>query len=118
MFDASELSAVGRDATRSAGRIGAKASAVMRGTVAAVETSMRAGAEVLDGDLRRSITAVTTGDGRTGSMTAVIGSDNDHAWFNEFGTSVMAAQPFAGPAFDKHIEPFIRKMSDLGGDIL
>lgn len=70
---------------------------------AAVAPANAAGAQIVEADAKDRA-AVLTGEMRDSIHTegGEVATDNDHAFFNEFGTSVMAAQPFIRPALDEN----------------
>lgn len=102
-IDASELGSVGRDLKRSGVRIGAKVSLALRAGAFRMERSAKAAAPVDTGALKSSISTTFEGDGRFGSMSAVIGPTVDYGIWQELGTSAQPPQPYLGPAFDQNI---------------
>lgn len=118
-YDASELRSLGASFVHASGRIGAEAANVVRKSTRAIERGAESRAPVLTGELVGDIvSSAITGDGRHGSMTGVVSSTSDHAAYVEFGTSVMAAQPYLGPAFDAELPNFERGILAAGGRIL
>jgi HK97 gp10 family phage protein len=80
----------------------AKLARLSAGLAAAAPVADEAGAEILEG-AARDLAPVATGELRD-SIAAEGGeviADARHAGFQEFGTSVMAAQPFMRPAADE-----------------
>ena len=76
--------------------------AVMRGlkkTALRVETEAKQNCPVDTGALRQSIQTRQTGD-----TTIVVSPQKNYAGYVEFGTKNMEAQPYMGPAWDKHKE--------------
>lgn len=117
--DASELRELAIDLQRAGGQIGGRAARVLRKSAAAVERDAKELAPVGEtGNLRRSISTSFAGDGRFAAMEAEIGPDVDYARFVEEGTSVMAAQPFMGPALARNERPFVDGMVDVAEDLL
>lgn len=113
-FDASEVRALGSRMQSAGGRIGAKASAALRATALAIQNDAKALAPVGDtGDLRDSITVRVTGDGRTGTMAVEVGPTIEYGFYQEFGTSDMAPQPFLGPAFDANAPKYTAALATI-----
>lgn len=120
-LDISELVQVASRIESSAGRVGARTSAVVRRTALAIEADAKALAPVAEidgGTLRNSISTTVTGDGRHGAMTAEIGPTAEYGIYQELGTSVMAAQPYLGPAFDRQIGGYTEAIAKLASDDL
>lgn len=112
-LDTSQARALASRIEGNAGRIGAAGSAVLRRAALAIEADAKALAPVDTGALRASISSSFTGDGRGGAMTAEVGPTVSYAVFQEFGTSVMAAQPFMGPAFDRQVGGYSDALASL-----
>lgn len=117
-LDTSQARALGSRITSNAGRIGAAGSAVLRRAALAIEADAQALAPVDTGALRSSISSSFTGDGRNGSMTAEIGPTVEYGVFQEYGTSVMGAQPFMGPAFDRQVGGYTAAVGALLDQVL
>lgn len=105
-LDISEVRALGARVAGAGVRIGARASAALRKTAYAIEADAKQLAPVDTGNLRNSISTSLVGDGRNKAMSAEVGPTAAYGIFQEYGTSVMAAQPFLGPAFDRHAPGF------------
>jgi len=67
-----------------------------------VEGTAKVLAPVDSGTLRESIGSVTRNLAGTAAIAGVVGADVKYAVFQEFGTSVMDAQPFLRPAFRRN----------------
>jgi HK97 gp10 family phage protein len=118
-FDVSELRALGASVNHASGRVGSAAAAVVRKSARAIERGAERRAPVKTGELVGGIVSTTiTGDGRSSAMSAEITSTSDHGGFVERGTSVMAPQPYLGPAFDEEVPNFVRGIAAAGGKIL
>lgn len=112
-LDVSQAVALASRFESASGRIGALAASVLRKTAFDIEADARALAPVDTGALRGSISTSFAGDGRSGSMTAEIGPTVDYGIWQEYGTSVMAAQPYMTPAFDRRIGPYSAAMATV-----
>jgi len=64
-----------------------------------VEATAKKLAPVDTGTLRASIASVVRDLAGTAAVAGVVGADVKYSVFQEFGTSVMGAQPFLRPAF-------------------
>lgn len=113
---AGDLRALAADLERAPGRVGARAAQVIRSGAARITRDAKILAPVDTGNLRASIGADITGDGRTGSITAEIGPTADYGVYVELGTSRMAPQPYLFPAFDNQIDGISRALGDAVAD--
>lgn len=118
IIDTSEFDAVGEDIGRNGGNVGAKASAAFRKTIHDIEADAKVLSPYEFGTLRNSISSEITGDGRHSAMAGEVGPTVDYGIWQEIGTSVMAAQPYLSPAFDRRVPPFIEAVAQLGAEIL
>lgn len=112
-FDTSELLALGAEIGAAA--VAATPAAEVGVTATADETLALAQslAPVLTGEL------VASGHvERTGALTAEVVFDSDHAGFVEYGTSVMAPEPYAGPAADAAEETLVERLLKATGGLL
>lgn len=102
-FDASELRSLATDLGEGPRALGQLARTAVRKTAKDVQRSARQAAPVDTGNLKGSI---TTSDlramGTSGAIEAEVVATANYSAFVEFGTSRMAAQPYMGPAVDKH----------------
>ena len=115
-LDTSQVRAFASRVAASSGRIGAAGSAALRKAAMDIEADAKALAPVAainGGNLRNSISTTLTGDGRHGAMTAEIGPTAEYGIYQEFGTSIMAAQPFLGPAFDRRMPAYTAALAQL-----
>lgn len=117
-IDTSEVLALAATMETSAGRLGAKVSAVLRKTAYDIEADAKVLAPVDTGTLMGSISTTITGDGRHGTMAAEIGPTAEYGAFVEEGTSRMAPQPYMGPAFDRRSPLFEAAVARIGADLL
>ena len=115
-LDLSELRAVASRVATSGPRIGAAASGILRKTALDIEADAKALAPVDTGALRNSISTSIEGDGRFGAMAAEIGPTVDYGIYQEYGTSVMAAQPYMGPAFDRRIGGYTSALASAAAE--
>lgn len=112
-LDISQVRAFGARIAGSGVRIGAKAAAVVRRTGFAIERDAKTLAPVDTGNLRNSISTSMVGDGRSALMSVEVGPTAAYGIYQEYGTSVMAAQPFLGPAFDRNVPAFNEAIAQL-----
>lgn len=117
-IDAHELEGLGESFTRGAGRIGAAVSAVLRKSAYDIQRDAQSAAPVDTGFLKNSISTTFTGDGRFMGMAAEIGPTAEYGIYQELGTSVMPAQPYLAPAFDRRYPEFERRMGQIGITVL
>lgn len=117
-IDSSQLTALTARATSSRKIVGARVSAAVRKTAFDIERDAKALAPVDTGNLRASISTDITGDGNTGTITALIGPTADYGIYQELGTSRMAPQPYLGPAFDRRIGPLEAALGQIGATAL
>lgn len=89
----------------SAERAPAEAGIAVNETGAKVANAAQQNAPVLTGELRSSIHLV-----RTGLASVEVRADSDHAGYVEDGTSVMAPEPYMGPAMDAYGEELPAKL--------
>lgn len=116
--DVSELLALAATLERSSGRLGRDGAQVVRKEAESVKRNMQANAPVRSGELRGSIKVDSVGSGRGGSMSATISAGTRYAFFQEFGTSRMAPQPFAEPAARQAEASFPSALEKLAADTL
>lgn len=119
VVDTSELRKLAADLGTAAARTGARAAAVVRTSAGRVN---RAGAAAAPRGathrLSESIGIDMYGDGRSLGMTAVIGPTEFYGRFVEYGTAMMAARPFMGPALAAEEPAFIAAMEAIAGGVL
>ena len=125
-LDLSQVRALGSRLESAAGRVGSAASAALRKTASDIEADAKTLAPVasietsgyVGGNLRNSISTTITGDGRFGAMSAEIGPSADYGIYQEYGTSVMAAQPYMGPAFDRRAPGYATALAALAAEAI
>lgn len=121
MADGTDFSAIRElagDIRKSRGQVGAQSAKVIRKLAADIEATAKTLAPVDTGNLKNSIGADITGDGRSGTMTAEIGPTAAYGIFVEYGTFKMSPQPFMNPAADKYEPVFLKAVELLTEDIL
>lgn len=117
-IEAGELTALGENFKRGAGKVGALASKAVRKTAYDIQRDAQAGAPVDTGFLRASISVEFVGDGRFNGTAAEIGPTAEYGIYQELGTSEMPAQPYLAPAFDRRIGGFTQAMGQIGFQVL
>lgn len=117
-IDVSQVRALGSRIAAAGPRIGSRAAAALRKTAMDIEADAKAMAPVDTGNLQNSISTSITGDGRFGSMSAEVGPTAEYGIYQEFGTSVMGAQPFMGPAFDRRAPGYAAALADIAAEFL
>jgi HK97 gp10 family phage protein len=90
-----------------------------------VADTMRELAPVASGDLKATIdvfqagrNAAMTMHAAPGDLSVDVGPTVWYAHFPERGTSRQSPTPYAGPAFDRHVEGFVRDVLDVAADNL
>lgn len=99
-IDTSELRKLTADLEGAGPRVGKATATAIRKGGRRIEAKAERLAPRKTGELGASIEATFYGDGRSGSVTAVIGPTVRHGLFQERGTAHHVAQPFMGPALD------------------
>lgn len=118
MADADPLRRLAADLTSAGRQVGTKARDVIRKTAYDIEASAKALAPVDTGNLKSSISHTDARIGTTGALAIEIGPTANYGIFLEVGTSRMPAQPFMGPAADRHAPSFEQAMAQLGAEAL
>lgn len=113
-FDASELRTLAKDIGEAPKVAGHLTRAVVRKTAKDVEHTAKLLAPVDTGNLKGSIsTSDLRAMGTSGSIEAEVRATAEYAVYQEMGTSRMAAQPFMGPAADKHEGAFAEALAQI-----
>lgn len=113
-FDASELRTLAKELGEAPKAAGHLTRAVVRKTAKDVEHTAKLLAPVDTGNLKSSIgTSDLRAMGTSGSIEAEVRATANYAVYQELGTSRMAAQPFMGPAADKHSPAFEAAMAEV-----
>lgn len=94
--DAGEVAALAKDLAAAPKKISPEVRKVVRSNADKVRDSAKAKARRRTGALQGSITVKGQGNGDSASATIEAGIR--YGWFNEYGTSKMAPQPFMWPA--------------------
>lgn len=100
-------------------------SAVVLDTGDRVADTMRELAPVASGDLKATIDVFVAGrkarmtmHAARGDLSIEAGPTVWYAHFPERGTSQHGPTPYAGPAFDRHVEGFVRDVLDVAAENL
>lgn len=113
-YDASELRSLAADLGKGPRVLGRLARTAVRKTAKDVEHTAKLLAPVDTGNLKSSIgTSDLRAMGTSGSIEAEVGPTANYGIYLELGTSRMAAQPFMGPAADKHSPAFEQAMAEI-----
>lgn len=113
-----QLRRLSADLTAAGRKVGNKARQVVRKTAYDIEATAKSIVAVDTGNLKSSISHSDLRIGTTGSLVAEIGPTANYGEFLETGTRRMAAQPFMGPAADRHEPAFNEAMAQLGQELL
>lgn len=111
---ADPLRALAADLTAAGRQVGNRARTVIRKTALDIEGTAKALAPVDTGNLKNSIGHSDLRIGNSGQLVAEIGPTANYGIFLEMGTSRAPAQPFMGPAADRHTPNFEAAMQQLG----
>lgn len=111
-LDTSELRVLAGDLKKGAAKVEKTAPLVVKKSGLDIEASAKVNAPVDTGTLQSSISSDING------LTAEIGPSTEYEAFVEYGTSKMAAQPYMGPAFEKHAPKFEQALGKVAEKIL
>lgn len=111
-LDVSELRDLRGDLTKGAAKVEKAAPVIVKKSALAIEATAKINAPVDTGTLESSISSDING------LTAEIGPDTDYEAYVEYGTSKMNAQPYMGPAFEKHAPQFEQALGKVAEKIL
>lgn len=117
-FDSAELRKLQADLAAGHARVGKEVAEVTRKNGQRLLDATKAKSPVRTGELRGSWQMQAAGDGRSGGMSASVRSGVRQAFFQEHGTSKMAAQPSAGPALDEVAPQYMEDMGKVGEKLL
>lgn len=112
-FDAAQMFQLATDLQKVPSKAIPLASKVVRKTAKDIEGTAKSIAPVDTGNLKNSI-----GSQDVGPLEAEVRATANYAVYLETGTSRMAAQPFMGPAADKHTPAFSDAMAQIIGGAL
>lgn len=112
-FDASEFLTLGKNLGNVSKRTGAMAKIVVKKTAKDIEKSAKTLAPVDTGNLKNSIITSDLRNVTQDSPSAEVRASANYAQYLEFGTSVMPAQPFMGPAAEQHGPAFMAAMAEI-----
>ncbi|MFC5268464.1 HK97-gp10 family putative phage morphogenesis protein [Kribbella qitaiheensis] len=111
-FDVSELRDLERDLEKGAAKVAKTAPLVVKKSVLDIEADAKINAPVDTGNLESSISSDIDG------LSGECGPTASYGGFVEGGTSRMAAQPYMGPAFEKHVPAFEAALGKVAEKIL
>lgn len=117
-IDVSEARRLAADLRSASPRVGRKVAAGFRKSAREVVTLAQATAPHRTGELASSIGADIYGDGRGGSLAAVIGPTAYYGRYVENGTAFMAPEPFMTPALEAVEPSFVKAMEDALAEVL
>lgn len=107
-LDVSQVLAYAAHVEAGAAEVAVGSRAAVASTAHTIESAMKDAAPVLTGTLRGSISASISGE------SAEIGPNTRYAGYVENGTSMMAPEPYAAPAFDQHAPELEPKLAAVG----
>lgn len=111
-YESSDMNKLAADLSGAEGRIGPVVKKVVAKITLDVERDAKAAAPVDVGNLKNSIGhSDLRSIGSEGSIEAEVGPTADYGVWVELGTSKMAAQPYLGPALDRHQAPFAQAVA-------
>lgn len=111
-IDVSEVHALARDIKRAPATVRAKAELAVSAGGHRVLATMQVRTPVDTGNLKASESVDVDG------LRFEAGPTADYGEYVELGTSRMAAEPYAGPAFDQELPGIIDAIGDAGSRIL
>ena len=109
---ADDFASLSADLRSASDRAKGMASEAIAKTAADITNDAKVFAPVDTGNLKNSIGYDLTEDG--GGTSAEIGPTANYGHFLEHGTSVMAPQPYLGPAFDRRSPGLEQALRSLG----
>jgi len=111
-FDVSELRDLEGDLKKGAAKVEELAPLVVKKSALDIERDAKIKAPVDTGNLMGSIGSDIDG------LSAEVGPTAEYGGYVEYGTSKMDAQPYMGPAFEKHAPVFEKALGQVAGKIL
>ena len=111
-FDVSELRDLAGDLKKGAAKVEKTAPRVVAKVALDIEATAKVNAPVDTGNLESSITSDVDG------LSAEIGPTAEYGGYVEYGTSKMHAQPYMGPATERHAPAFEDALGQIGAKIL
>lgn len=112
VWEMGELVAVGADLGRAGAKTTREAESVVQESTQKLEKRAETYAPARTGALRGSI------ESRVSGLTGTVSANIRYAEFQEWGTSKMAPQPYAGPALEAVAPEFVAEMEKLGAEFL
>lgn len=117
-FDASQVRALSADLGGATARVGKKVADATRKSGQLLLNQTESRSPVDTGELAASWAITSSGDGRSGGMSVSVRSTVRQAFFQEYGTSKMAAQPSAGPALEAVTPGYVADLERISDEIL
>ena len=117
-LDDAEVRKLQADLEQAGARVGKEITKVTRENGQRLLKATESRSPVRTGALKASWALETAGDGRSGSLSVRVRSTVRQAFFQEFGTSKMAAQPSAGPALEEVGPQYARDLEDVAAKVL
>lgn len=117
-WDDSELRSLQADLGDAGPRVGKEVADVLRKNGELLKRNISSRSPVRTGALAKSWTVKASGDGRSAGMSVTVESTLRQAFFQEHGTSVMSAQPSAGPGLEATAPAYVADMERVGEELL